>query len=130
MKALEDCLYYLARQIPPMLIIVNISIFVADNILLPSTSKFPKSRVDYYHLNEIIRHNNQHVNNNLKGVQAMQENQKIRTAARGAGVPLWRIAVALGVSEPTIIRWLRVPFTPEREAEFLAIIDRLSAEEG
>lgn len=34
-------------------------------------------------------------------------NQEIREKAKAAGIPLWRVAEALGVSEPTIIRTLR-----------------------
>lgn len=55
-------------------------------------------------------------------------NEKLKLRARGAGVPLWRIAQELGVSEPTITRWLRVPLSAGREAEILAVIKRLSKE--
>lgn len=53
------------------------------------------------------------------------ENVKVRRAAKSAGVPLWRIAAEIGVSEPTLTRWLRVPLSPEREAEIMAAIDKL-----
>lgn len=56
------------------------------------------------------------------------ENEAIRKAARIAGVPLWKIAYEVGISEPTITRWLRRPLSPEREAMLLAAISRLSEE--
>ena len=36
-----------------------------------------------------------------------QNNQVIRREARACNVPLWRIAVRLGISEPTMTRRLR-----------------------
>lgn len=35
------------------------------------------------------------------------ENREIRLMARGRGVQMWRIAKAIGVSEPTLFRWMR-----------------------
>lgn len=52
-------------------------------------------------------------------------NEKVRNAARLARVPLWKIAIAIGVSEPTLTRWLRVPLSPEREAAIMSAIERL-----
>ncbi len=60
----------------------------------------------------------------------MKENQDIRKAAKSAGVPLWKVAAAIGVSEPTIIRWLRVPLQEEKEARILSAIDSLAKEAG
>lgn len=56
------------------------------------------------------------------------ENKTVRTAARVAGVPLWRVADEVGISEPTISRWLRRPLSQEREDMLLAAINRLSEE--
>lgn len=58
------------------------------------------------------------------------ENQAIRLAARGAGIPLWRIAQEMNISEPTITRRLRRPLAPEETQKFLAIINKLSARGG
>ena len=55
-------------------------------------------------------------------------NQRIRLIARGAGVPLWKIADALGVSEPTITRWLRRDLPADKEKQIVDIINRLSME--
>lgn len=58
----------------------------------------------------------------------MKENQKVRKAARIAGVPLWRIAAFIGVSEPTLQRWLRLPLPTEKEAHIMAAIEELGKE--
>lgn len=55
----------------------------------------------------------------------MRENEHIRKAARVAGVPLWRVAAAVGVSEPTLIRWLRFPLPEEKEARIMEAITAL-----
>ena len=56
----------------------------------------------------------------------MKENEKVRKSARVANVPLWRVAHAIGVSEPTMTRWLRTPLHPERESKILKTIEQLS----
>ena len=56
------------------------------------------------------------------------QNQEIRRAAAGAGVPLWKIARDIGISEPTMTRRLRVELTEEQKAEIMASIRRLSEE--
>ena len=58
------------------------------------------------------------------------ENMKVRRAARAAGIPLWKIAVAIGVSEPTLTRWLRVPLSCERETAIMDAISRLEMREN
>lgn len=59
-----------------------------------------------------------------------QENQTVRRAAWAAGVPLWRIASNIGVSEPTLTRWLRVPLPEEKERRIMAAIVALEQEAG
>lgn len=54
------------------------------------------------------------------------ENDKIRNAARAAHIQLWKIADEMGVSEPTMTRWLRKPLTESQEAEIMAVIHRLT----
>lgn len=56
----------------------------------------------------------------------MKENQTVRRAARVAGVPLWRVAAAIGVSEPTLTRWLRVPLPEDKERRVMEAITELS----
>lgn len=57
-----------------------------------------------------------------------KENNHIRRAARAADIPLWAVAAELGISEPTLIRWLRLPLAPEREQQVMAAIERLARE--
>lgn len=60
----------------------------------------------------------------------MRENEHIRKAARVAGVPLWKVAAAIGVSEPTLIRWMRFPLPAEKEAHIMETISVLEKEVG
>ena len=56
-------------------------------------------------------------------------NENIRRIARSEGIPLHAIAREIGISEPTITRWLRVPLLPEREKLILGAIQRISNNE-
>lgn len=56
------------------------------------------------------------------------ENNKVRVAARVAGIPLWKIAQRIGISEPTLSRWLRIPLSSEREAVIMAAITAMKKE--
>ena len=53
------------------------------------------------------------------------ENTEIRRMARVAGIPLWRVAAAIGISEPTLTRWLRFPLPAEKENRVIEAISRL-----
>ena len=44
-----------------------------------------------------------------------QNNQAIRREARACNVPLWRIAVRLGISEPTMTRRLRAELPADEQ---------------
>lgn len=57
-----------------------------------------------------------------------KENETVRRAARSANVPLWRIAAAIGVSEPTLTRWMRFPLSADREQSIMQAIVELSKE--
>lgn len=59
----------------------------------------------------------------------MQANKDVRFLARGKGVPFWRIAQEIGVSEPTLTRWLRVPLEPNKRTAIIGAIEKLSNEE-
>lgn len=52
-------------------------------------------------------------------------NQSLRLKARGAGVPLWKIAKELNISEPTLTRMLREPLKQEESLRILAVIEKL-----
>ncbi|WP_283619135.1 hypothetical protein [Flavonifractor plautii] len=58
----------------------------------------------------------------------MRENEQIRRAARVAGIPLWKIAAEIGVSEPTFMRWMRFPLPKEKEAQIIEAISTLEKE--
>jgi len=55
-------------------------------------------------------------------------NMDIRLMARGAGVPLWKIAQALGISEPTMTRKFRNKFSDTEKAKIREIITELKKE--
>lgn len=58
----------------------------------------------------------------------MKANQTIRDAAKRKGVKHWQIAKYLGISEPTIVRWLRVDLSPEREKTIMEAIEAIAKE--
>lgn len=53
-------------------------------------------------------------------------NENVRFAAMRHGVKLWQIAMEIGISEPTLYRWLRFPLPAEKEARVLEAIEKLS----
>ena len=55
----------------------------------------------------------------------MIANQEVRNRAKRMGVKHWQIAEYLGISEPTIMRWLRVPLSQEREKMVLEAIEAI-----
>lgn len=57
-------------------------------------------------------------------------NSFIRRQAKAAGVPLWRIAQYLGVSEPTMTRWLRVELNDGDKQRIMSAISELSTGEA
>lgn len=58
----------------------------------------------------------------------MKANQTTREAAKKKGVKHWQIAMHLGVSEQTLMRWLRAPLSAEREKAVLEAIDAITKE--
>lgn len=55
-------------------------------------------------------------------------NEDIRKYAKINGVPLFKIASMLGISDGNFSRKLRIELSEEKKAEIRAIIDDLSAE--
>ena len=55
-------------------------------------------------------------------------NQDLRNAAKSAGVPLWTIADALHISEPTMTRKLRLELPESEKQRLLKIIEQLAKE--
>ena len=60
----------------------------------------------------------------------MKANQKIRETARRNGVKHWQIAHYLGISEPTIMRWLRIPLSAEKEKAITVAIEAIAKGES
>jgi hypothetical protein len=66
----------------------------------------------------------------IKGGVTMLENQDMRLYAKGKGVPLWKVATSYGVSEPTLLRWLRIKFKPEERIRFMDTVDGIAEGES
>lgn len=60
----------------------------------------------------------------------IKANDGIRRTARAANLPYWQIAQAIGISEQTLIRWLRVPLPEDKERRIMAAIAALEQEAG
>ena len=60
----------------------------------------------------------------------MKANQAIRDAAKQRGVKHWQIAEKLGISEPTIMRWLRIPLSTEKEKAVMDAIEAIAKEDN
>lgn len=58
----------------------------------------------------------------------MKANQMIRDTAKKKGVKHWQIAEYLGISEPTIMRWLRTPLSAEKEKAVMEAIEEIAKE--
>ena len=56
-------------------------------------------------------------------------NEDIKKMARGNLIPLWKIALQIGVSEMTLIRWLRTELPDKRRKQIVAAIERLTQED-
>lgn len=52
-----------------------------------------------------------------------QPNMQIRNECKRLGIPLWMLAQKAGISEQTLIRWLREELTVERSRQLSRIID-------
>lgn len=59
----------------------------------------------------------------------MDNNKDIRKMARRAGIPMWKIAVEMGVSENSLFRWLRRELPEERRAKIIEIIKKYEQED-
>lgn len=57
-------------------------------------------------------------------------NEAIKTAAKEAGVKLWEVAAALGMTDGTLSRKLRFEFGEEERIKTLSTIKALSEQKG
>ena len=58
----------------------------------------------------------------------IKKNVDVRKAAKDSGVFLWEIADKLGVSEPTLHRWLRKEMPDSQKAKFYSAIEQVKLE--
>ena len=56
------------------------------------------------------------------------KNLELRKAAKAAGIPLWRIADAIGVGEATMTRKLRHELPENEKKQLLNLINQLARE--
>ena len=54
-------------------------------------------------------------------------NQDIRDYAAKKGVYFWEIAMELGISEPTMTRWMRSELTADKRREIEQVINDIAA---
>ncbi len=57
-------------------------------------------------------------------------NLDVRECAKKAGIYLWQIAAAIGVSEPTFNRRMRVEMPESEKEQVKHVISRLEAEQN
>ena len=60
----------------------------------------------------------------------MKSNERVRHIAKGNKVFLWEIGMQLGVTEMTVVRWLRAPVSSEKEQAILSAIQIISKRKG
>lgn len=53
-------------------------------------------------------------------------NRDIRLKTRGLGIPMWAICKELGISEPTLTRWMRSELPPEKREKIEAAIEKIA----
>ena len=56
-------------------------------------------------------------------------NQDIRLRLAGRGLTLWQLAEQVGVSEPTMTRWMRTPLTGDRREKIIQAIEAMEKRE-
>ena len=104
-----------------MLIIFYQVARAVENNLLLSTRIVAHLDVEYYHHH---RHYSRFLSAS-KGGNLLKANQNVREAAKLAGVHHWEIALEIGVSEQTLVRWLRTPLDADSERKVLLAIETL-----
>ena len=50
-------------------------------------------------------------------------NLELRDTAKRENIPLWAIAQVLGISESTLIRWLRRPLEEHKREKFIKAVE-------
>lgn len=57
-------------------------------------------------------------------------NKDIKETIKKSGVPQWRVALFLGVSENTLIRWLRLPLSDFNRMRIMDAVRQLTRDRG
>ena len=57
-----------------------------------------------------------------------QPNHDLKLMAAGRGIPLWKIADALGIADSSLSRKLRHELSPEEKEKIYEIIDQITNE--
>ena len=58
-----------------------------------------------------------------------KENPRVREKLLLGGVPYWKLAPRLGISETTLYRMLRTELPEDKQNELIALIDQIADEE-
>lgn len=56
-------------------------------------------------------------------------NKKLREYMKQNDVPYWKLAAVLGVTEQTVIRWLRLELSEEKTAELMQKVNEIIKEQ-
>lgn len=59
----------------------------------------------------------------------MDSNVSLRQRVKALHIPLWRVASEIGVSEGTLVRWMRFELTGERKTRVCDAVERLEQSE-
>ena len=54
----------------------------------------------------------------------MKMNQEIKELIKASGTRQWKVAEALGISEGTLLRWLRFELSEERKGQIIEDIEK------
>jgi len=57
------------------------------------------------------------------------ENGQIRGFLKMKGIPFWKIAEVIGISEPTMTRWMRKPLSAEHYNKIMDAVSRIEGGE-
>ena len=57
------------------------------------------------------------------------DNQEIKNKVKENGLFMWQIADEIGISEPTLVRWMRYPLSAEKRASVMDAIKHLKERE-
>ena len=58
-------------------------------------------------------------------IVANRANEEIKALLKSKGLFYWQVAEQLGVSESTLLRWMRTEFTADRKAKIEAAIEAM-----